>query len=308
MSRGTTIAGRRRWMAAIAAGAGALTFSSSAQAFLCTRTPNEGPSVAWSTRQLIVRPSARGAEVDEAAIAVALDRATAAWSGVPCSDLELLRGEPTTERLVGFDWHKGSDDPGNENLLVFRNDDEALPPDAWVHSLGAIAITTVTFDTTTGRIVDADVEMNDTSFLFTACEPEDASCAVDFDVQNTLTHELGHVLGLDHPPPTDPGAVEATMFASAARGDTSKRTLARDDEEGLCTIYPAGSAEPGECYGVGRPPPSTVRFEETSCGAVGAGAPLTVICALVGALLWPRRRRPRADMQVGNATSEGPIA
>ena len=243
--------------------------ASPAHAFLCTRTPNFGPSVAWPTRSVVLHRSGRGTEVDETGIDGALRLAVDAWTGVPCSDLVIDVGAPTTEALVGFDWHAGSGSPQNENIVVFRNDRVDDPLDAWVHTLGAIAITTVTFDTSTGTLVDADIEMNDTAFDFTSCDPEEPGCLVAFDVANTLTHEVGHVAGLDHPPPTDPGATEATMFASAPRGDTAKRTLATDDEDGLCQVYPAGQSAPGECYGVA-PTASIVRFEQSGCNALGA--------------------------------------
>lgn len=264
---------------------------SSAAAYVCTRTPGLGPSVAWSDRNVAVHRAGRGAEVDERAIDDALALALDAWSGVPCSDLVLSAGTPTEQRLVGFDWHDGSGSPDNQNILVFRNDRATDPLDAWVHTLGAIAITTVTFDTTTGRLVDADIEMNDTAFDFTACDPEDPACLVGFDVANTLTHEIGHVVGLDHPPSNAPGATEATMFASAPRGDTAKRTLATDDELGLCALYPADDPVPGECYGVGRPQ-ATVRFEATGCGAADTGTAMPGAWLLAGVLwkAWRRRR------------------
>jgi hypothetical protein len=260
-----------------------------ARAYLCTRTPGFGPSVAWPVREVVVQRSGRGVEVDEAAIDEALGIAVGAWTGVPCSDLVVTPGPPTTERLVGFDWHAGSGSPENENVVVFRNDRLDDPLDAWLHTLGAIAITTVTFDTSTGTLVDADIEMNDTAFEFTACDPEDPRCFVIFDVANTLTHEVGHVVGLDHPPPESPGATEATMFASAPSGDTAKRTLASDDEDGLCAIYPADTPVAGECYGVPRTP-STVRFEQTGCSSGPATVPALSALALV---VWRRRRRRR---------------
>jgi MYXO-CTERM domain-containing protein len=57
-------------------------------------------------------------------------------------------------------------------------------------------------------------------------------------VQNTVTHELGHALGLahvmDHP--------EAVMFPMAFDGDVDKRTLSSDDLAGLTALYPQGLA------------------------------------------------------------------
>lgn len=279
-------------------------WSPPAAAFLCTRTAGLGPSVAWSVREVVMRRSGVGNDggIDEAAIDRALERGAAQWSGLACSDIDLVLGAPTSDRIIGFDWHKGSDDPSNQNIVVFRNDTADDPIDAWLHTFGALAITTVTFDNTTGRLLDADIEVNDTSFDYTACDPGDAGCEVAFDLQNTLTHELGHVLGLDHPPSAEPGAAEATMFASAARGDTEKRDLAADDEAGLCTLYPAGEPA-GECFGVGRGEPAAVRFKQTLCANAGPDG-----VALAGVLLGLLAGRPRRRLALGrNATGAPPI-
>lgn len=275
-------------MRAVAVVATVLVASASASAFLCTRTSGLGPSVAWTPRQVVVHRSGIGfdAGIDEAAVDRALERGAAQWTNVDCSDLDVVVGAPTADRVVGFDWHKGSDDPANQNIVVFRNDNAADPIDAWLHTFGALAITTVTFDNTTGRLVDADIEVNDSSFDFTACDPGEAGCDVAFDLENTLTHELGHVIGLDHPPGTEPGAAEATMFASASRGDLGKRDVADDDIAGICTIYPAGAGN-GECFGVGRPDEPTVRFRQTCANA----GPDGVVWVGALALLLAARRR-----------------
>lgn len=267
----------------------AVMASTSAAAFVCTRTPALGPSVFWPRRDIVVRPHGGGAEVGSAQLRAVLERGAAAWTAPDCSDMDLVVGDATLERVVGFDWHATSSSPDNQNIVVFRNDTAGDPLDAWVHTLGALAITTVTFDAGTGRLLDADIEINDTAFDFSICDPEAAGCGVAFDLENTLTHELGHVVGLDHPPNDEPGAFEATMFASASRGDIEKRSLATDDVDGLCTLYPTGDPVAGECYGVGRPPPSTIRFTEAACAASPGGAALAPLAAL--AALLRRRRR-----------------
>jgi hypothetical protein len=47
--------------------------------------------------------------------------------------------------------------------------------------------------TTSGVITDADVLFNGSDFQFTTSKTP--AC---FDVQDVATHELGHLLGLDH--------------------------------------------------------------------------------------------------------------
>jgi predicted Zn-dependent protease len=54
------------------------------------------------------------------------------------------------------------------------------------------------------------------------------------DLENVITHELGHVLGFGHT--QAPGA---TMRASAKPHETEKRKLMQADINALCDAYPA---------------------------------------------------------------------
>lgn len=262
-----------------------------ARAFLCTRASAEGPSLAWGTRDVVLRPSAEPAsEVRSEEVSEALRAAGAAWSAPACSDFRFWLGETTDESRVGFDWQAGSAASVNQNIVIFRRGRAVSERDAWLHPMGAIAITTVTYVRANGRIVDADIEMNDAGFVFSACDPDEIGCRVQHDLANTLTHELGHVLGLDHPPSSQPSAAEATMFSVSSPGDLAKRDLAEDDIAGLCTIYPA-DAPMGECYGVERPDLPEVRVERAGCAQSPApwGLPVLALCGLG----WRARRRPR---------------
>ena len=112
--------------------------------------------------------------------------------------------------------------------------------DCWEHADGALAITTTTYDSNTGRISDSDIELNTPKFIFTTVDAPpcispffDTNCVAS-DVQNTVTHEVGHVLGLGHSP--DPAS---TMSESAQPGELRKRTLDADSKQFICDVYPA---------------------------------------------------------------------
>jgi hypothetical protein len=258
----------------------ALTAAGQASAFQCTLT-EQGASIGWSERSLVIRPSAQdGGEVTAAQLADAVAHGVAQWNGPACSDLTLSMGEPTAEQRAGFDYRAGKGSTANQNVVVFRNADPADPVDAWIHRDTNLAITTVTFLRSTAELLDADIEINDAGFVFSVCEG--AGCQVRHDLKNTLTHELGHVIGLDHPP----GVADATMFASSSEGDLSKRDLASDDSDGLCALYPAG-APLGDCGNVPPSPSPQVRVTQvggcTSAGGTNGGA--GVVVGMLAALL-----------------------
>lgn len=96
------------------------------------------------------------------------------------------------------------------------------------------------------------------------------------DVQNTVTHEIGHLLGLAHS-----DVAEATMFATTPSGETRKRDLHDDDVDGYRFVYAAFDGEgDGGAWGDGC---------SAAPGRRGAGAAWLAAVALVAAL---RRRRP----------------
>lgn len=118
--------------------------------------------------------------------------------------------------------------PDGENRIVFRATD-------WPPELGpsTLALTTAVYRRSTGQIVDADMDVNAVDHVWSATTPP---LTGHDDLENTITHELGHVLGFGH---TD--VVDATMYASAAPEETSKRDLAEDDINAVCDVYPGTS-------------------------------------------------------------------
>ncbi len=161
---------------------------------------------------------------------------------------------------------------------------------------GSAALTTVSYVSdhknpkNDGRILDADIELNAVNNYFydagplsdagtTRPPPSDPGTRKPLDLWDTLSHELGHLQGLDHTctgwpgtdlpscsrdgtgqpvvtcaavekdHTTDPllGAIYATtMYPSAKANDIVKRTPKPDDMAGIAALYPIGM-DPNLC-------------------------------------------------------------
>ncbi len=82
-------------------------------------------------------------------------------------------------------------------------------------------------------IIDADIVFNPAENFSTAT-PTPAS---RFDVQSIATHEIGHMVGLDHS-----GIAHAVMFPFGdTRAAGQQRNLAVDDVVGIAFLYPASN-------------------------------------------------------------------
>lgn len=188
------------------------------------------------------------------------------WSHdeVACTGLSIsMRRNAEATTAVGFD---------QKNVIVFGRDawcqsSAATDPIAPCYPANALAVTTLVKNKTTGEIVDADMEINAAYFSWTdlVANPTQAG-GNTADFQNTLTHELGHVIGLAHTcyslndgpsplldntgnPEIDcsasnvPASVtDATMYPVVATSDTDRRTLSPDDMRAVCDIYPGQTA------------------------------------------------------------------
>ena len=212
-----------------------------------------------------------------------------------CSSLSLIEGARTQTRKIGY-----FDKETNENVVVFRlqrcadvvpandackgeADNCGSQFDCWQHQEAAIAVTTTSYNPDTGRILDFDIEFNTPSFIFSTVDSPpclagnfNTGC-VATDVQNTTTHELGHMLGLNHS-----SAAGSTMSFRANPGELSKRTLDADSARFVCDVYPRGE-------------PSKTCFLKTASSELGKAekgcmaAPGSMLLALALLLLVRRR-------------------
>lgn len=200
-----------------------------------------------------------------------------------CSYLTFSPTELATCDQIGY-----RQEGGNMNLVYFR---EAGWTAIRNHAPAAMGLTTVLFDPGSGEILSSDMELNGENFHFSA-DPDN----VDADLQNTVTHEAGHVLGLAHTPDT-----EATMYGTSTNGETKKSTLEEDDIRAVCDMYPIAQ-DPGVCNQPhGGLDPACLPPDGGCCRVAGgagggardaAGVALTALLALALARRARRHGRP----------------
>ena len=271
--------------------------------FVRTGPTNAGKYLYWESHSVPVTPdSAATTALPAAHVFTIIANSMTTWStGVAaCSDMKMINQPPKASE-VGRD---------NVNLVKFRDTTWGRPAigndPARTYNPQAAAITTVIYvndknSSRDGAIIDADVEVNGVDFAISenctpgqpgTCQTMKTGNLTAAELQNTLTHELGHLQGLEHPCRVmgdpervdDQGAAvplcsgnlppkitEATMYNFQDSGETKKETLSDDDIQAICTVYPPDS---GGC-----------------CSVAGRGARPDVGVVLAAATVLTLRRR-----------------
>ncbi len=160
----------------------------------------------------------------------------------------------------------------------------------------AYAVTFVWHNADTGEIYDGDMLINNARGPYTICD--ETSCPLGMvDLENIVTHEMGHYFGVAH---TQDLNTDATMFAQAPPGERAKRTLEEDDMMAICSIYPSGSLS-AACDNTPRGG-LALDCQPHNCGCATPGLPNSSrplsLASLAGmaAILWgSRKRRARAS-------------
>jgi hypothetical protein len=280
-----------------------------AQSFIRTPVPNKDPPlcVTWNKRQLTYVVDSAGYSRDPGSgPSNAIDAAFGTWQAVSnsCSDFQFIRGQSQANLPIG----RGSE---STNVVVFRETScgSAVPAGdpcradgacanryhCWDHSDFTIGLTTTTYSTRTGSIYDADIELNaaphldGVAFLFTSvssppCEVgrESLNC-VATDIQNTVTHEIGHAVGFDHVEEAG-----STMEPTAPIGETQKRILDLGTARGFCSTYPNG-LPPVPCDELAQAR-RTIDARQVGTPGFGCGeVPSDLGLVAVGVLLLARR-------------------
>lgn len=111
---------------------------------------------------------------------------------------------------------------------------------AWGRTSGtALAVTYTRYYTSTRLVVDVDTIMNQ-KFPWSWTPYDSGVCGLinTYDVQDILTHELGHWFGLDDHY-TSP-YIDNTMYGYGTKAEIKKDTLTSGDISGIQTLYPFG--------------------------------------------------------------------
>ena len=250
------------------------------------------PTISWQLSSVGNPQSSDAQRQDEFR---AIRDSVKSWQQVfdSCGNLSFSEGSLVDDRQVGY-VVRGD----NRNLFLFRSRrcvDVAPASDAcwsedtcgnaydcWDSDERTIALTLTTYDEKSGIIYDSDIQLNASGFVFTTSNGP-ATCVqpgtgtplncVATDVQNTMTHELGHLLGLDHTLLSS-----SVMYPRAPSGETSKRDIDAGSRDFVCFAYPKGRPSQS-CF--------TPAFdtEDTRGGALVLG-PRAAGCSSAGATAW----------------------
>lgn len=121
---------------------------------------------------------------------------------------------------LGIDYEVEYGVQNYENVVVF---DSFADPNV-------IGVTTVWFTRRGKQIVEFDMLLNE-HFPWGDAEADSSK----MDLENILTHELGHALGLDDI--YNSGCSEVTMYGYSEVGEIMKRTLELADVQGIQNLY-----------------------------------------------------------------------
>ncbi len=237
--------------------------------FVRTGPTTAGHSLYWESGCIFVTPDSDGTkEIPGDQEFPVIDACISTWNDdtASCSFLQVRTDAKAQVEVSGTDF---------KNVIKFRDASWCRPAThdaaAKCYSDSSAGITTATFvddgGARDGAIVDADIEINGVNFAIGVAGTTLGTGGCLAELANTLTHELGHLHGLEHtclatgdparvdgngaPVPacsatSDPKIVDATMYPFQDCGESKKETLAADDISAICTIYPTANG-PGTC-------------------------------------------------------------
>lgn len=229
----------------------------------------------------------------------ALQRSFETWNEVSGSYFQAFYAGSSDQFGAAYDCEGGTE---NQNVVSYLTE--------WPSSVAGsdvVALTSVVYITDKGEILDADIRMNADHFIWQDITKVSQDRRI-VDVQNILTHEVGHFLGLEHS--TDENYVgsgearDATMWSHTNMNEIKRRVLSDDDKAGVRAIYPDAEAPESTCT-----PPERLTHAASSsvfdpnrgrcmqskrgCSVGGGSSPYSSL-GLGMMLLWMLRLRRRS--------------
>ncbi|MCA9630663.1 MAG: matrixin family metalloprotease [Myxococcales bacterium] len=189
-------------------------------------TTADGTNLIWWEPQLTFHlGTAEPEEIDPAELPEVISSLYDQWIATPCATVP----EVTYGGLIDTEGATDPNDSAPDSVIVFIRDKSAWQAlsaiDPSAGKPAQLALTFPAYDSE-GRIIDADIVINDAYHEFTLSqEPKEGQIRL----QTVLLHEIGHFYGLWHSLDD-----QAVMFASY---DVSLDELTQDDIDGVCAIY-----------------------------------------------------------------------
>ncbi len=187
---------------------------------------SEGKPLFWPTSCIEFHMNRDGTQfLDITESRTAIMKSFRSWSAVDCGNGKTASMTFVALEDIACKRAEYNRTGKNVNVILFQDND-------WKYRGidGTLAKTNATFDTETGEIFDADIEINT---AFNKVTTSDEAGKIQFDLQAILTHEVGHFLGIGHS-----AEERATMFPSYSPGTVAIRQLSTDDKAAVCAAYP----------------------------------------------------------------------
>lgn len=252
-----------------------------------------GQIVTWNKKAIGFEINADDApSLTQEEVIQAIKAAATEWNGD-------VHGANTEFQYDGTSKNRGADLSDEVHLVSFDT--------TWNQDPSLLAVTHV-WSNSNNEIVHFDIEINaDDVYWSTTGDPN------KHDLHNTMTHEFGHALGLEHSDET-----QSSMSSTTSVGELSKRDIHEDDIQGFVSLYPFqeenddsidpateteennGSSGGGSgvdnalipSAGSSGGSAGPVSLEKAGCASQSIASPLnsSILC-LMGLLLSFRRRR-----------------